>query len=88
MGTRPLHGKGEKDQIAAWKEDLNRILHVFNVCIFTLPRLTFTDRLSQTELAINTQTLATDNRNAVGGQEGGNSRHQSGSEAHISTMGR
>ena len=30
--SRFLHSGGDKDAIAAWKSELNRILHVFNVC--------------------------------------------------------
>ena len=30
--SRFLHSRDDKDAIAAWKSDLNRILHVFNVC--------------------------------------------------------
>ena len=29
---RHLHAKSEKERIAAWRLDLIRILHVFNVC--------------------------------------------------------
>ena len=29
--SRHLHAKNDKDKIAAWRLDLNRILHVFNV---------------------------------------------------------
>ena len=29
--SRFLHSRDDKDAIAAWKSDLNRILHVFNV---------------------------------------------------------
>ena len=29
--SRVLHAKDEKDTIAAWKQDFNRILQVFNV---------------------------------------------------------
>ena len=38
--SRFLHSKGDKDAIAAWKSDLNRILHVFNVrstCSYFVP---------------------------------------------------
>jgi len=28
---RHLHAKNDKEKIAAWRLDLNRILHVFNV---------------------------------------------------------
>ena len=30
--SRFLHSRDDKDAIAGWKSDLNRILHVFNVC--------------------------------------------------------
>ena len=30
--SRFLHSRDDKDVITAWKSDLNRILHVFNVC--------------------------------------------------------
>ena len=30
--SRIFHAKNDKEVIAAWKVDLNRILHVFNVC--------------------------------------------------------
>jgi hypothetical protein len=30
--TRFLQSRDDKDAITAWKSDLNRILHVFNVC--------------------------------------------------------
>ena len=29
--SRLLHAKGDKEAIAAWRQELNRILHVFNV---------------------------------------------------------
>ena len=32
LASRIFHAKGDKETIAAWKLDLNRILHVFNVC--------------------------------------------------------
>ena len=31
IASRLFHAKNDKDAIAAWKLDLNRILHVFNV---------------------------------------------------------
>ena len=31
--SRFLHSRDDKDVIVAWKSDLNRILHVFNVCL-------------------------------------------------------
>jgi hypothetical protein len=32
MVLRFILAKGDKDKIAAWNQDLFRILHVFNVC--------------------------------------------------------
>jgi hypothetical protein len=29
--SRLFHGKNDKDAIATWRQDLNRILHIFNV---------------------------------------------------------
>jgi hypothetical protein len=34
--SRLFHAKNDKDTIAAWRLDLNRILHVFNVRSVTL----------------------------------------------------
>ena len=31
VASRLFHAKNDKDKIAAWRLDLNRILHVFNV---------------------------------------------------------
>ena len=33
--SRLVYAKNDKEMIAAWKLDLNRILHVFNVCSVT-----------------------------------------------------
>jgi len=30
--SRMFHAKSDKETIATWRLDLNRILHVFNVC--------------------------------------------------------
>ena len=30
--SRAFHAKTDKDAITAWQQDLNRILHIFNVC--------------------------------------------------------
>ena len=57
--SRLLHAKYDKDVIAAWKLDLNRILHVFNVCSIVSLRLLLTVRV-QTELAINTHGVVSD----------------------------
>ena len=37
--SRHLHAKNDKERIAAWRLDLNRILHVFNVCPIISVRL-------------------------------------------------
>jgi hypothetical protein len=29
--SRLFHAKSEKDSIAAWRQDLNRVIHIFNV---------------------------------------------------------
>ena len=64
--SRLIYAKSDKDTIAAWKLDLNRILHVFNVrsIIFTRLSLTFP---SQTELAMNTHVTVSDVHHDVSG---------------------
>ena len=32
VASRLVHAKYDREKIATWKLDLNRILHVFNVC--------------------------------------------------------
>ena len=74
--SRVLNAKSDKDAIVAWRQDLNRILHIFNVrspdsdvCLLIAS--------FQTELAINTHMLVADmHRNALAGQEGTVGRHQ------------
>ena len=44
--TRFVHSRNDKDVIATWKSDLNRLLRVFNVCSACL-RLAATDFPSQ-----------------------------------------
>ena len=36
--SRFFHAKEDKEAMAAWKLDLNRILHIFNVCSINPPR--------------------------------------------------
>ena len=57
--SRLFHAKNDKETIVAWKSDLNRILHVFNVSstAFVWPQLTV---FSQTELSINTHVVVSD----------------------------
>ena len=57
--SRHVHAKSDKEKIAAWKSDLVRILHVFNVRSIVSVRLLLTRR-SQTELAINTHATVSD----------------------------
>jgi methyl-accepting chemotaxis protein len=62
--SRLFRAKSDKDAIAAWRLDLNRILHVFNVRFITLspPVLII---CFQTELAINTHVAVADVRHDV-----------------------
>jgi len=66
--SRHLHAKNDKDKIAAWKSDLNRILQIFNVrSIVTVWRSLTLD--SQTELAINTHVTVSETHAIVTGLE-------------------
>ena len=57
--SRVLHAQSDKDTIAAWKEDLNRLLHIFNVrSVGSVSPLLTTP--FQTELAIDTNVAATE----------------------------
>jgi hypothetical protein len=62
--SRLFHSKNDKEKIAAWRLDLNRILHVFNVrstsSSFTPLTIQF-----QTELAINTHGAVVNTQNIV-----------------------
>ena len=57
--SRVFHAKNDQGAIAAWRLDLNRILHIFNVCSVTsaCPSLIIS---FQTELAINTNVVVSD----------------------------
>ena len=59
--SRFLHAKNDRETIAIWKSDLNRILHVFNVrsVVSTLASLITP---LQTELAMNTHVTVSDMR--------------------------
>ena len=57
--SRLFHARNDKETIAAWKSDLTRILHLFNVCPVTSVLVT-TDVLSQTELSMNTHVVVSD----------------------------
>jgi len=81
--SRFFHATNDKETIAGWRSDLNRILLVFNVRSVMFVWLLFIIDL-QTELAINTHitvadthTLVSDiHRNVIKNQEGNNSQHQ------------
>ena len=81
--SRFFHATSDKETIAGWRSDLNRILLVFNVrsVVFVWPLLTIN---SQTELAINTHVttasthaIVLDIRNEMlKGREGTDNQHQ------------
>ena len=54
-----FHAKNDKETIATWRLDLNRILHVFNVRSVTAEWALLTVTF-QTELAINTSAAVSD----------------------------
>jgi hypothetical protein len=62
--SRLVHAKDDKDTIASWRLDLNRILHIFNVrpvvVVWLSPTVYF-----QTELAIDTNANVSDVRRDV-----------------------
>jgi len=61
---RHFHARNDKDKIAAWKLDLNSILHVFNVRSMTSVRQPLT-RYPQTELVINTHITVSETHATV-----------------------
>jgi hypothetical protein len=54
--SRLFHAKNDKETIATWKSDLNKILLIFNVSSVVVVRLLLTVHF-QTELALNTNTI-------------------------------
>ena len=62
--SRVIHAKSDKDAVAAWKLDLNRILHIFNVRFITNLWSSLTVHF-QTQLAINTNVVISDVRRDV-----------------------
>ena len=80
--SRLLHAKNDKETIAGWKSELNRILHVFNVRSATFTWSSLTVRF-QAELAMNTHTIVSDiHRNILKSQEGTDGKHQSVSDTY------
>ena len=59
-----FQSKGDKKRIAAWRSDLNRVLHVFNVRSILSLLKSLTIRF-QTELALNTHVVVVDTHNIV-----------------------
>ena len=59
MVSRHLHAKNDKEKIAAWRLDLDRILQVFNVRSIVIVRQLLTLD-SQTKLAINTNVTVSE----------------------------
>ena len=77
-----FHAKNNKETIASWKSNLNKILHVFNVRSIVSVWLLLTVR-PQTELAINTHNMVSEmHRNMVKSQEGADDQHQLVSVIH------
>lgn len=68
--SRLVHARNDKEVMAAWRSDLNRVLHIFNVRSASFVRQSLTV-LFQTEMAINTHMMVSDlHRNASTSQEG------------------
>ena len=86
--SRLFHAKSDKDAIAAWKQDLARVLHIFNVRSVYSPWHSLTSPF-QTELAINTHILVTEiHGNALANREGARGKHRSVSvTSHLSWIG-
>ena len=86
--SRHFHARNDKENIAAWKLDLNRILHVFNVRSIISVRQPLI-LYSQTELVINTHITVSKthaivseiHRTVVKGQESNNSSNPLVSDA-------
>ena len=75
--SRLFHAKSDKDAIAAWKQELNRVLHVFSVRLVRSVRHLLMAPI-QTELAINTHIMVADmHRDALAGREGVRGQHRS-----------
>ena len=62
--SRLFHARNDKEKIAAWKSEINRILHVFNVRFVTFACSSLIVHF-QTELSINTHVVVSDIRQDV-----------------------
>lgn len=75
--------KNDKDKITAWRQDLAKVLQVFNVCSISSVWRSLTV-FFQTELAINTHTMVADiHRNVLRSQEDAHSQYHSVSTPRI-----
>ena len=63
--SRFSRAKNDKDTIAGWHSDLDRILQVFKVCLTTPSLLTPLTTNLQTELAVHTDVTVTETRHDV-----------------------
>ena len=78
VGSRLLHAKNDKEKIAAWNTDLNRILQIFNVCLLLYMFNYFSLFHLQTELAVTNHVVVSEiHRNMLKGLEVANNQHQS-----------
>ena len=64
--SRILNPKKDKDAIAAWRSELDRIVHVFEVCSTVRSLRTLLTVHLQRELALHTHIAVTDIREDVG----------------------
>ena len=83
--SRLLHAKSDNDTLAAWRSDLNRILHVFNVRSTTYSPTILTVRF-QTELAINTHAAVSDIHRTIVERRDGTDRSNQWVGSHTSFL--
>ena len=67
--SRLFHARIDKEKIAGWRGELNRILQIFNVRSVISPMLASLSICFQTELAIDTNATASDTHNIVSGTQ-------------------
>ena len=76
--SRFVLAKSDKDKIAAWRQDLLRVLNVFNVRLITFVRHSPSQQPFQAELVIDIHEMVADmHRNVLTGQEGASSQNNS-----------
>jgi len=62
--SRLAHARNDKEAITTWRSDLNRVLHIFNVCLATSIQQLLTTT-PQTELAIGTHVVVSETHTMV-----------------------